>query len=113
MPANPALPFSVNFWGSHPDLDNDDCFTGASFATLVEAQAAFDTGHLSKRTSLSSSYYRTSVEYVEIDGPGFYELRRNPAFKASRTTDREWQREIANEAGMCLGIDAYNDAMGC
>lgn len=26
--------------------------------------------------------------------------------------DLEWQRELAMEAGMCLGVAAYNDMMG-
>ena len=33
--------FSVNTWGSHPDKNNDDCWDGADFKTLEEAEADF------------------------------------------------------------------------
>jgi hypothetical protein len=33
-----AKPYSVNLWGSNPDItDNDDCWTGDDFATREEA----------------------------------------------------------------------------
>lgn len=32
--------------------------------------------------------------------------------EAGSELDREWRREIAMEAGMLHGVDAYNDAMG-
>jgi hypothetical protein len=36
-------PYSVTTWGSHPDEDNDDCWTGEGYDTLAEARAAFET----------------------------------------------------------------------
>lgn len=36
------------------------------------------------------------------------------SFAREREADnRAWQRELAMEAGMLHGIDAYNEAMGC
>ena len=32
--------------------------------------------------------------------------------KNNAAFDDEWRREIAMEAGMCLGVEAYNDHMG-
>jgi len=33
--------YAVNYWGSHPDLGNDDCWTGLDFATEAAAEEAF------------------------------------------------------------------------
>ena len=57
------------------------------------------------------------VPYILLDGPGVHEVtcRTNTLkrFQRERERDqREWQREIATEAGMLGGIHAYNDAMG-
>jgi len=111
--------FAVNYWGSNPNDDNDDCWTGKDFATLAEAEAEFakaptaggdgkhGCGHITDETA-----------YIELDGPGVYKLRKNPAFDAVKVAkeaaadERAWQREIAMEAGMAFGCDGYNDAMG-
>jgi len=105
--------FSVNYWGSDPDADNDDCWTGDDYATLEEARRVFeakvpDPTHTPSHT----------VAFVELDGPGVYEKRPNPDYDAERNAredaafDREWRAEIANEAGMLGGCDAYNEVMG-
>lgn len=38
----------------------------------------------------------------------------NPKDKNSEvaTIDEEWRKELAMEAGMCMGIEAYNEYMG-
>lgn len=100
-------PYWVNFWGSHPDEDNDDCFTGDDYATRAEAKAAWERG--------SPDY---TVAFVELDGPGINAVRANAAYDrrrcereaaAERESDR---REHATQAGMMGGAEAYNDAMG-
>lgn len=74
-----------------------------------------------------------SVAFIEIDGLtdaelqdlGLTRVRPNPIHRPSKRKtgiDREWQREIANEAGMLHGVDAkasllaelalHNEAMG-
>jgi hypothetical protein len=53
------------------------------------------------------------TEYFVIDSYGFYYETKNPFFRARKKgIDREWLNEIANEAGMLGGCDAYNDVMG-
>jgi hypothetical protein len=37
---------------------------------------------------------------------------RSAPIQAKQSVDREWQREIAMEAGMLHGVHAYNEAMG-
>lgn len=99
--------FQVLQWCSHPDEDNDDCSTGSDHETLAEAEAAF--------AKPARDY---TIAWIELTGPGVVRLRRNPSHDAKRcaresaAADREWQRERAMQAGMGLGVDAYNDEMG-
>ena len=98
-------PYSVNHWCSHPDENNDDCMTGSDFATREEAIAFYN-----KPGS-------RHVKYIEMDGPDGYSIRENENYVAPtpaeiRAEEDEWRREIAMEAGMCMGIDAYNEVMG-
>lgn len=113
--------YEVCLFGSHPDKENDDCWTGEDYATLEEAQAcvaSFLAGEDPKGWKEgSASYYLSSTAYFVImhpqPGPNDT-LIKNPKFdrRQNERDDADWQREIAMEAGMCLGIDAYNDAMG-
>ncbi len=112
-------PYSVTLWGSNPDeTDNDDCWTGDDFATREKAIEAYQqivmfptSGKLVKACG--------HWEYVMIDGPDAHEVTANPDQVACRRHRRElresdaaWCREIAHEAGMLHGAEAYNDAMG-
>lgn len=104
-------PFQVLLFGSHPDLDNDDCWCGADFDTYEEALACFnDPAPFGKGMALSLP----DSEYIMLDG---YEdepqIRKNPSFsrKAQRSDDGDWAREIAMQAGMGGGCQAFNDAM--
>src|SRR5271170_1967091 len=95
--------FAVNHWGSHPDCNNDDCFTGDDFPSLAEAKA--------------SSLYQGStfdVQYIELDGPGIHEVRLNPNYSARecRMQDSLECSERAMQAGMMGGCRAYNEAIG-
>lgn len=95
------MAYCVNHWGSHPDDDNDDCWTGWDFATLAEARIKYDEHPKDP-----------STRFVELDGPDVNEVRRVPGSKARRSNNDDWKHEIAMQAGMGLGIDAYNDEMG-
>lgn len=94
--------YSVNLWGSHPDSNNDDCCTGWDFETLTEARERFEVER--------NGY---DLPFVELTGPGVYEVARTKNVVDARRDDRsDWNREIAMEAGMLHGIDAYNDIQG-
>jgi len=110
--------YSVNLWGSHPDEDNDDCWTGSDFDTREEALDCYAN---------PASHFRPcdlrSVTHIElargtrdnnVDGVVTDKVRRLPKAKRAKRVDddREWQHEFANQAGMGLGVAAYNDAMG-
>lgn len=61
----------VNLWGSNPDHENDDCWTGVEFATRGEAIAAY----LSNARELQLPTTLTEGEWLEIDGPDINEAR--------------------------------------
>lgn len=107
-----AKPWSVCLWESHPDNGNDDCSTGADFATEAEARACVEN----LDATFDAVYYR-STPYVELDGPTANEVTIRPDAlrlqrREAKSDDREWQRERAMQAGMGLGVEAYNDEMG-
>lgn len=98
-----SKPFSVNHWGSHPDQDNDDCFTGDDFDSLEEAKA--------------SAFYQGAsfdVKFIELDGPGIYEVRENPNYsrRECKLQDSLERSEFAMQQGMAFGCQGYNEAMG-
>jgi hypothetical protein len=105
-----AKPYSVLFWGSHPDDDNDDCHSGEDFATRHEAMAYFNGTAVEDACSYTA--------WIVVDGPDVSEERPNPDYDAAWVEaerlrdDAAWRHEIAMEAGMLGGCDAYNDAMG-
>lgn len=124
-PRDTALPYRVDFWGSHPDEENDDCWMGTDFATLKDAEVAFKAGDLhvydcsckpERPTCAGKAGYNTM--YIELDGPDVHRVRKNERYSRKEMRlngelfDGAWQREIANEAGMLGGCDAYNDVMG-
>lgn len=101
--------YTVTLWMTNPDVDdNDDCMSGMDFATVEEARECFNdvTAHF------AFACY-AGVPFVMLDGPGAHEVRMRSK-RALRAEDDggEWQREIATQAGMEGGCDAYNDAMG-
>lgn len=91
--------YTVNHWGSHPDEKNDDCYHTHTRMTREAAVLLF----------LETA--SPDVAYIQVDGPDIHRVRENSAYKgkASDVADRQ---ELAMEAGMLGGCDAYNDAMG-
>lgn len=92
--------FTVDFWGSHPDDNNDDCWYGFDFNTKEEALQKFNE----QCTDMD-------VCCIEINGPDVYEVRYNRNFRPS-TSDNLWRSEAAHQAGMVFGVQGYNDVMG-
>lgn len=110
-------PYSVTVWGSNPDeTDNDDCWTGADFATNEEACNAFMSTALGDFAK--SVAHDDDFAFVMVDGPDVHLVAANPRFDHKRAARQaaadanEWRREIAMQDGMAFGVDAYNDAMG-
>jgi hypothetical protein len=105
--------FSVTYWDAHPESGEDACGTGFDFDTASEAWKQFHDND-PRYTSGRHIHWR----YVMIDATGLNGIRANPAFndpavrRSHALDDAAWRREIAMEAGMGLGVEAYNDAMG-
>lgn len=96
--------FSVVAFGSHPDLNNDDCWYGEECSTFLEAVKILGE-FIEKRDR--------DTEYFVIDSYGFNHEVKNPFFRAKKKgRDLEWEREIAHQAGMLGGCEAYNEVMG-
>jgi len=97
--------YEVNEWCDSPD-ECSGSDRGDDFDTLEEARDAFE------RWSTRALY-----AVITLDGPDGEVARREvgskrAAERQAAREDREWQREIAMEAGMAFGCDGYNDAMG-
>lgn len=109
---DPNKPYSVCLWLTHPDQENDDCMTGDDFATEAEARAVMAnlSGHF-------NMVYHRDCAFVELDGPDVHEVVERPgvakrARKEAAEDDAAERQERAMQAGMGLGIDAYNEEMG-
>lgn len=118
---DPTKPYTVTLWGSHPDNENDDCWTGDDYATEEAARAIFDAADPVEamaadlpepRRSAFIGEYHSDAVFAQLDGPGVNEVRRLRKDRTRRSDDGEWRREIAMQAGMMGGCDAYNEAMG-
>lgn len=118
------MAYSVSYWGSHPDHDNDDCWTGADFETFEEALAAFQAN---PSTVIPRSLNHLSLDleaaFVQIDGDdpileerlsklGLGLVRANPLYSKRHAKGDDWDRERAMQAGMAFGCQGYNEAMG-
>lgn len=110
------MKYRVLLWGSHPDEENDDCHAGTDPLEKAEAEALFAA--LIKSGNLDGEAARIAATvgdwaWVEIDGPDLNRTAPNPnPRKRRKDNSDEWKREQAIEAGMCLGISAYNEMMG-
>lgn len=104
-------PFTVSYWGSDPDAGNDDCWTGLDFATEAEARTAYDNWREVDPINIPDT---THVELTKLLDDGTLEIldTKRVAPDRKRVRDDDWRREIAMEAGMLHGVDAYNDEMG-
>lgn len=98
--------------GSHLNSGEDDIFTGANYSTREEADRVFE--------ALERGDYEAAGYKGTYPGCRIYLLEDDVLIRASNipgkrtetTDDSEWRREIAMEAGMLHGVDAYNEVMG-
>ena len=112
--------YEVTLWGSRPGT-NDDCETGIAFETLAEARRCFDEPKRYFNLDCVSTAYIALSRNYSLNGKSFADelaVRQNPDYDADRAARSEKQyeemarREQAMQAGMGMGIDAYNDYMG-
>ena len=103
--------YSVLLWGSHPYSNNDDCWAGHDTMNLEDARDHYNdpVKHFGLSMWNNTSHIELCVlvnheseEKVKV--PSVYSLRTNPNFKPTVQDD-----EMAMEAGMLGGCQAYND----
>lgn len=97
--------YEINYWGSHPENNNDDCWYGEDFDSFDAAMSRFTL-------VITDGADDSSVAWIELTGPGVYRCFKSRNYRPEPDDDDEWRREQAREAGMLGGCDAYNDAMG-
>lgn len=105
--------YSVCLFLTHPDLDNDDCMTGADFDTEAEARECIANLH----AHFSHASGVDECPFVMLDGPDVNEITERPGIarrnRRQAAMDRaEERRERAMQAGMAFGCQGYNDEMG-
>lgn len=104
--------YAVEQWGSHPDDGNDDCWTGEEFSNLEAARAYFD-GPFSDRDTRFIALVRLEGD-EDVRTAEHLAVRKNPNGRKRKRrddSDVEWRREMAMEAGMLHGVEAYNDVL--
>ena len=122
-PQRSTTDISVQLWGSHPDLGSDDLWNSLAMPSL-EAARTFCASPTGSADLENTAHFRivrgesddgmACVEIVEDVPHAAYhtpQAQRRRARERARE-DREWRREIAMQAGMGGGCEAYNDAMG-
>lgn len=110
--------FFVGVWGSNPteDTDNprDDYWQGDGPMTAEEA------GQLAAQWNAENPCDFTCIGVLR-EGVDIHVTAADLVFtgilmptkeKDNEESDDDWRREMAMEAGMAFGCDAYNDAMG-
>ena len=101
------MTYQVNLWGSDPDLGRDECWTGVDLPTPERAREVFHepSAYLEQQIRLNTGELWLHVPELGLKR----QIRKAPR---QEEHDDSWQREQAHQAGMGLGIDAYNDTMG-
>lgn len=96
--------FAVNIWSADPELCEDFYIDGKEFESIEEAMKVYND---------PMSYFSgiSPWEYVEIYGDNINQSRKIDS-SAKKPREDYWKREIAMEAGMCLGVGAYNEVFG-
>lgn len=87
--------YSVDYWCSHPDANNDDCSIGWDFDNEADARLKFNE---------TPSKYNESTAYIVLTTPDGREVRPNPGFKPDRrNNDDLWRNEQRMQHLMAFG----------
>jgi len=115
--------FYVNLWGSHPDEENDDCWTGVRFDTLDAAKQAASNPATFPWPSHCSSHDTAALQVtIEDEHTSAVEevlVVMNPAFRPDPEAAEErsgragpWRREMQREDAMLYGVEGWNQWEG-
>ena len=100
-------PFEVNLWGSHPDEENDDCWTGIGFETVEAARRWLDAPVFGP-PFFRCDYGHNDTAYLQLvsvhdDGDEEIEVRKNPLYDERAAKRR---RAAEDALGSPRGADA-------
>ena len=110
----PHRPYNVDLWCAHPCDGGDDCMSGASYVDRDRALADFNMVKESMERGDARCFgaLLRNIEWLIADGHDLDLEFRNPNYNPEPDDLDDWNREIAMQAGMGMGVDAYNDYMG-
>ena len=113
-PIGPDYPYNVDLWCSHPCEDDDSCMSGANYVDRDKALADFNMVKeaMERGDARCFGALLRNIEWLIADGHDLDLEFRNPNYNPEPDYDDGWAEEIAHQAGMGMGIDAYNDHMG-
>lgn len=113
--------FIIELWGSEPDTA-DDHHTNYDFDNLASALRAFEDHEEYMRANSLHGVTHLRLCRITVECGQEYadvlEVRQIMTdadirkMNAAYARDDSWMRETAMQAGMGLGIQAYNDHMG-
>lgn len=87
--------YGVLYFGSHPDADNDDCWTGLDFRTEAEARQCFADD------DAVPSHCNTCTQWIVLDGPGgVSDEREHGGYRPGGEFDTLWANEVRMQAAM-------------
>ena len=100
--------FQVLFFGSDPDLENDDLWVVCEFEDRDKAFECFNNPF----TEPDLQFYKKDTAFIVIQFSGESQKRKNPHYQSPKPQMDEWVKESAHQAGMMGGVESYNDYMG-
>lgn len=105
--------YTVNAWGSEPGTE-DDCWYGEDFTTLEAARDFYDNPPEDFLADQSTAWIELAKETRAAPSECWAaeSIAERKIRDPKPVDDSDWRREIAMQAGMMAGCDAYNDAMG-
>jgi hypothetical protein len=109
--------YSVNVFMSNPSENNDDCITGAVFATLEEARACYLSAPQDGICEVITWLQPEDVCWLQLaegepENGDQRQIKARFIQAATPDDDSDWREEIAREAGMLGGCAAYNEVLG-
>jgi len=116
----PKKSYHVELWCSDPREDGDDHCQSYEFEDLASAKRAFENPRDEMRANdLHCVTHLQLTRVVLYDGREYADpigvrqvMTDAQIAKMRADDDRTWKREIAMEAAMLHGVDAYNEVMG-
>jgi len=113
-PIGPDYPYKVELWCSHPCKGEDDCMSRDRYVDRDKALADFNMVKeaMERGDARCCGTLLRNIEWLIADGHDLGLEFRNPNYNPEPYYDDGWAEEIAHQAGMGMGVDAYNDYMG-